>query len=54
VSVEWDRNTIADLRAAGGSAELREFAGAGHGITEAMRRDLLAHVAHAAGAAPAP
>jgi phospholipase/carboxylesterase len=50
VSVQWARSTIADLRAAGGSAELREFPGAGHGITEEMQRDLFAHVAEAAGA----
>jgi len=50
VSMQWARNTIDDLRAAGGSAELLEFPGAGHGITLEMQRDLFAHVAQAAGA----
>jgi predicted esterase len=50
VSVGWARQTIADLRAAGGFAELREFPGAGHRIDDEMQRDLFAHVAEAIGA----
>jgi phospholipase/carboxylesterase len=50
LSVDLARRTVADLRAAGGSAELREFPGAGHGITEEMRRDLFAHIAQTADA----
>jgi phospholipase/carboxylesterase len=49
LSVDWARHTIADLRAAGGFAELREFPGAGHGISPEMQRDLFMHVAQAAG-----
>lgn len=50
LSVDWDRSTISELRAAGGSAELREFPGAGHGINEEMQRELFVRVAEAAGA----
>jgi predicted esterase len=50
VSVGWARQTTAELRAAGGSAELREFPGAGHAINDEMQRDLFLHVAEAVGA----
>jgi len=48
IGVAWARATIAEIRAAGGVAELKEFAGAGHSITPEMRRDLFAHLAVAA------
>ena len=44
VPVGLDEDTQKALRTAGGHAELREFPGARHEITTAMREDVLAHL----------
>jgi phospholipase/carboxylesterase len=51
VSVNWARKTIADLRAAGGIAELHEVPGGeNHLINDEMQQDLFVHVVEAVGA----
>jgi phospholipase/carboxylesterase len=44
IPVEYGRRTVAGFRALGGQAELQEFPGAGHEITQGMRDALVEHV----------
>jgi phospholipase/carboxylesterase len=53
ISIDAARSSIDAFRAAGGPAELQEFPGAGHTVTDEMRLDLFAHIAQAVGARPA-
>ena len=52
VSIAEARRSIATLKAAGAEAELREYPGVGHDISEPMRAELFARLASAASARP--
>jgi phospholipase/carboxylesterase len=49
VPIDFDRRTVAALAAAGYDASLREYAGIGHAVSDAMQRDALAVIEAAIG-----